>query len=266
MIRRDFDVESPEFDRADFLLDLQGRCDVTQIYVCLGDDSVGTTAALRLHRRLRERKIPIIVSMVRATGLASLLGAERGVQDGFETLYAFGLLDRTCNAELLLGGTYEVLARATHEEYVRTQEAEGRTPETNPAMVPWDDLADSLKESNRAQSGHIGVKLKKIDCAIVPWSDWDAESFEFTPGEIELLAEMEHERWESERRGDHWTFASGPRNIEKKTSPYLVPWKKLTTEVQEWDRVTIRGMPGFLARAEFQIVRLRPPDRGQEAS
>lgn len=265
LICREVDVESPEFDRADFLFGPQGRCDVTQIYVCLGDDSVGMIAALKLYQHLRERKIPIVVRMARATGLASLFGQERGARDGFATLHAFGLLDRTCDAELLLGGTYENLAHATHEEYVRVQEEEGQTPETNPAMVPWDDLADNLKESNRAQASHIGVKLKEIDCTIVPWSDWDAESFEFTAREIELLAEMEHKRWESERRRDDWTYASGPRNIEKRTSPYLVPWDELSGEVKEWDRVTIRGLPGFLARAEFQIVRLKPRDGGREA-
>ena len=255
LICREVGVESPEFDRADFLFDPQGRCDVTRIYVCLGDDSVGMIAALKLHKHLRERKIPIVVRMARATGLASLLERERGAQDGFETLHAFGFLDQTCDAELLLGGTYEILARATHEEYVRAQEEEGQTPETNPAMVPWDDLPEALKESNRAQASHIGVMLKAVGCGIIPWADWDAESFEFAPEEIELLAEMEHKRWAGERDRNGWTYASGPKDIEKKTSPYLVDWDELSEEVKGWDRVTVRGMPGFLARAEFQIVR-----------
>lgn len=265
LIRREVDVESPEFGRADFLFDPQGRCDVTRIYVCLDDDSVGMTAALKLHQHLRERKIPIVVRMARATGLASLLEQGRGAQDGFESLRAFGFLDQTCDAELLLGGTYEILARATHEEYVRAQEEEGQTPETNAAMVPWDDLADTLKESNRAQAGHIGVILKAVGCGIIPWADWDAESFEFTAEEIELLAEMEHGRWMDERLRNGWTYASGTKNVEKKTSPYLVPWDELSEEVKEWDRVTVRGVPGFLARAEFQIVRLRPHEGHGEA-
>ena len=132
--------------------------------------------------------------------------------------------------------------------------------------MPWDDLPEALKESNRAQASHIGVMLKAFGCGIIPWADWDAESFEFAPEEIELLAEMEHKRWVEERLRNDWTYASGTKNIEKKTSPYLVPWDELTEEVKEWDRVTVRGMPGFLARAEFQIVRLRPRDGGREAN
>lgn len=265
LIPREVDVESPEFERADFLLDSQGRCDVTRIYVCLDDDSLGMTAALKLHQHLREHKVPIVVRMARATGLASLLEQELGAQEGFETLHGFGLLDRTCDAELLLGGTYEILARAIHEEYVRVQEEEGRTPESDPAMVPWDELAETLKESNRGQASHIGVKLKAVGCGIVPWADWEAESFEFTPEEVELLSEMEHERWVDERRRNGWTYASGTKNVEKKTSPYMVPWDELGEEVKEWDRVMVRGLPAFLARADFQIVRLRPREGDKEA-
>lgn len=265
LICGDIDVESPEFDRVDFLFDPQGGCDVTRIYVCLDDDSVATTASLKLHKRLRERKIPIVVRMARASGLASLLEHERGTQDGFETVRTFGFLDQTFDAEMLLGGSYEILARATHEEYVRAQTEQGQTPDTNPALVPWDDLPETLQESNRDQAAHIGVKLRAVGGGIVPWSDWEAESFEFTQEEIELLSEMEHERWVAERLRNGWTYGSGTKNVKKKTSPYLVPWDELGEEVKERDRVAVRGMPAFLARAGFQILRLRPRDGGQEA-
>jgi hypothetical protein len=128
-------------------------------------------------------------------------------------------------------------------------------------MVPWDKLQETLKESNRDQAKHIGVKLIAVGCGIVPLTDWDAESFQFTPEHVELLAEMEHERWMEERRREGWTCTPGPKDIEKKTSPYMVPWDKLPDNVREWDRVFIRGLPGFLARAGFQIVRLKHRER-----
>jgi hypothetical protein len=266
LIPREVDVESAEFERAEFLFDSDGRCDVTQIYVCLDDDSLGTTAALKLHQRLREHRVPIVVGTARATGLASLLEPELGAQDDFETVRGFALLDRACDAELLLGGTYEILARAIHEEYVRVQEEEGQTRESNPAMVPWDELAETLKDSNRAQASHIGAKLKALGCGIVPWADWGAESFQFTPEEVELLAELEHERWVDERRRHGWTYAPGTKNIEKKMSPYMVPWAELPEEVKGWDRVMVQGLPAFVARADFQIVRFRSSEEESQAS
>lgn len=254
LVPQEVDVESPKFERGDFLFDSHGGCDVTWVYVCLSDESLGVTAALKL----REHRVPIVVRMARATGLASLLEQELGAQDGLQTLYGFGLIDRTCDAELLLGGTYEVLARAIHEEYVRAQEEEGQTPESNPAMVPWDELTETLKESNRSQASHIGVKLKAVGCGIVPWVDWEAESLEFTPEEIEFLSKMEHGRWVEERRRSGWTYAAGTKDVERKTSPYMVSWDQLEEEVKEWDRVVVRGLPALLARADLQIVRSRP--------
>jgi len=46
--------------------------------------------------------------------------------------------------------------------------------------------------------------------------------FEFTPAEIEILAEMEHNRWVSERLFDGWVYGK-KRDIEKKISPYSSP-------------------------------------------
>lgn len=252
------EVGSPEFGRGGYLFDRGGRCAVTRVYVCLGDESVAATAALTLQEHLRGRDVPIVVRMNRAGGLASLLEQQPEATvspGGPDTLHVFGLLDQTYDAEMILGGTYEIIARATHEEYVRTQLGEGQTPETNPALTPWEDLPETLKESNRDQAAHIGVKLRAIGCGIVPWSDWDAESFGFTDEEIESLAQMEHERWVGERLRNGWTYDSGPKDLAKKRTPYLVPWEELGEEAREWDRAAVRGIPAFLARAGFQIVR-----------
>ena len=254
---QDLDVESAELERKKLLVREDGTCDITRVYVCLGNDSLGITAALKIHRLLREHEIPVVVRMREAAGLAALLEQQAVRRDGFEPIRAFGLLEQAYDLDLLLGGTYEILARAAHEEYVQAQEREGYTNETNPSLVAWDDLPETLKESNRDQASHIAVKLSAVGCGIIPWADWDAASFQFAPEEVERLAKMEHERWNAERLRNGWTFAPGEKDIEKKTSPYLVPWDDLSEEIKELDRVPVRGMPGFLTRTEFQIVRLR---------
>jgi hypothetical protein len=251
------DVRLPEFQRAEFLYDAQGLCDVDMVYICLDDDSLGLQTGLALLYRMRECVILIVVRMVEDAGLATLLRGGHDRKSAFANLHAFGLLDRTCTADLVLGGTHEVLARAIHEEYVRHQEQLGQTPQTNPAMVPWDSLPERLKESNRRQVDHIGMKLDAIGCGIAPLTDWDAASFEFTPEEVELMARMEHERWYEELRLDGWTYAPGPKNPSVKTHPDLVSWEALPDLEKEKNRVTVRELPGFLARAGFQIYRLR---------
>lgn len=260
LIPQDMDVSSPEFQRAAFLFNPHGHCTVTTVYVCLDDDSRSLSAALTLLRRVREHGVPIVAQMTQEVGLATLLRGEDGSGGGFDNLHGFGLLDRACKPDLLLGGTHEILARAIHEDYVRNQEKQGQTPDTNPSMVAWDKLPESLKESNRRQADHIGVKLQAVGCMIVPQTDWGAELFTFSPEEVELMAEMEHERWVTERRLAGWTY--GPeRDLEKKTSPYLVPWDQLPENVKEYDRNTVRNLPAFLAEVGFEVKRVPRKDR-----
>jgi len=257
------DFKAGEFTDLSFLFDAQGSLDVTTIYVCVDGDSKGISIALSLHRHVKDRRIPIVVRMVHGAGLASLFSEDRSGEEEFAGLHAFGLLDRMCNPDLLLAGDREVIARAMHEEYVRNQQAkddgdEAQTALPQPALAPWDQLSDDLKESNRAQAAHVGIKLAAVGCELSPLTAWDAEHFTFVPSELEKLAQMEHERFVEERIGAGWRI--GTRDPDRKRSPYLVPWIDLEEEVRDLDRLFIRGLPKFLARTGFQIVRVAGGD------
>ena len=262
LVSLQMDVCWPQFQSAQFLFDSCGRCDVTTVYVCLDNNSLGLSVGLTLLQRLGGESIPIVVRMTHDAGLANLLRGVDGERGALGNLHAFGLLDRTCTPDLLLGGTHEIVARATHEEYIRQQESLGETPKTNPSMVPWNELPESLQESNRHQADHTGLKLRAVGCAITALTDWDAEQFEFTPEEVELMANLEHQRFVEERLREAWTYAAGPRDVARKTSPDLVPWDKLPEPEREKDRKEIRGLPLFVARAGFQIY--RPKQKGKK--
>jgi hypothetical protein len=224
------------------------------------DDSLALSAALALHRHLQGQGVPVVVRMVHDAGLARLLGGDR-LSEGFSSLHAFGLLDRTCGADLLLSGQTETLARAMHEEYRRSRTGEAADPARNPAMVPWEDLPETLRESNRDQAGHIGDKLTALGYVLAPLDGWEDEPFAFPPDEVEVLGEMEHERWVNERLRQGWRFAPGDKDVERKTSPYIVPWDELPEPVKEDDRIFVRRLPAFLAEVGYRIVRVREPSQ-----
>jgi hypothetical protein len=248
----EMDLQSPEFEESDFLFDSQGECRFTVIYICLNNDSFALSTALSLHHQLRKFATPIVVRMSSETGLAELI---QGEAHGLGRLHSFGLLDRVLEPELFLIGTHEILSRAIHEEYCRDQRARGAILKSNSSLVPWNELPETLKESNRRQAAYLGVKLETIGCYIVPMSDWGAETIEFSREEIEAMAKIEHDHWMEERINDGWKFDAGPKDNKKKTHPSLVLWEQLSEEEKEKDRNPVREMQAFLEKAGFQIYR-----------
>lgn len=257
LVPRQMDVRSAAFQRAEFLRDSQGQCNVDVAYICLDNDSLGLHAGLTVLQNTRPHPLPIVVRMAKATGLASLVRHGDDGDEAFGNLHVFGLHDRVCTGDLVLGGTHEILARATHEEYVRHQEQLGQTPPTNPLMVAWEALPESIRESNRRQVDHIGLKLRAIAHGIAPLTDWEAASFHFSADQVQVMARMEHERWRQELYQSGWAHAPGPKDPGKKTHPSLLPWDELPQAERETNCIAVRELPAFLARAGLQVYRLR---------
>ena len=87
-------------------------------------------------------------------------------------------------------------------------------------------------------------------------TDRDIRLITFTEDEVEIMAEMEHGRWNVERLLDGWMW-SETRDIMKKTSPYLVAWSELPDDAKEWDKELVRKIPEFLAKVGLEIRRRR---------
>jgi hypothetical protein len=251
----ELDVTTPQFERAEFLDESgNGAPAVGCVYVCLDDDSRGLTAALTVHATPQGRGLPIVVRTSDVSGLASLASCSGG---GFAGLTCFDVIGGVCSPDRLFAGTHETLARAIHDEYVADQVRLGATASENVALVTWAELSDDLRESNLRQADHIVAKLAAIDCDIAPLSDWDAEDFEFAPDEIEAMAVIEHTRWMDERLAAGWTYAPGPKDLARKTSPFLLDnWAELSDEIKDIDRGFGRDLPRLLASVGLQVVRV----------
>jgi len=251
----EMDIKSKDFEEGNFLFSYGGKCNFSIIYICLSNYSLALSGALILHNLLRQHDIPIVAIIGREAGLANLF---QGEDHGFARLYGFGILDRVLKPELPFMGTHEILAHAIHEEYLRDRFLKRETRESNPSLIPWNELSEDFKESNRRQANSIEGKLKDIGCYIEPLADWNPNPIRFTCEEIESMAEKEHEKWKEwmeEYFKNEWRYDPGEKNDKKKTHPCLLPWDELPEKEKDKDRNTVSKIPDYLSIAGFQIYR-----------
>jgi hypothetical protein len=220
--------------------------------VCFDSDTRSLSFALKLLKTI-SAKAPIRVRMRANEGFASLLAAGAETANLPARFTPFGMVGDACAIEMVISEKLDALARAIHEDFVERRKREGRRPDENPSLAPWALLAEEFVDSNRQQADHVGVKLRAIGCYSAPMGS--GEETRLTDTEIEVLAKMEHARWNAERRLAGWKFAPGEMNLEPKTSPYIVEWESLPDYVKEWDREAVRNIPKLLAANRKQICR-----------
>ena len=79
----------------------------------------------------------------------------------------------------------------------------------------------------------------------------------FLDKEIELLAELEHGRWNIERLHDGWRYGK-TKDEDRKLNPCLVRWTDLPdgeNGVKKYDRNAVRAFPEILAKAGLEVFR-----------
>jgi hypothetical protein len=219
---------------------------------CLDDESECIGAAIRIAAHFRDNPAPLFVRIADTTGLASLFEDAQGRPHWLDSLHPFGLICQTCRIDTVIDGRLDVLAQAIHKAYVEEEQKGGRAL-LDGAMRPWANLDPAFRDSNRQQADHIPVKLRAIDCHGVGKLEPGAAVASFRSEDVEMMAKMEHARWNAERFLAGWSL--GPRDPELRTDPGLVQWDDLPEHVREKDRNTVRNMPALLDAIGEKIVR-----------
>lgn len=218
-------------------------------YVCLEDEAAGLAVAGALIESV-DPVNPVIVQTSHQRGLTDL--AVQCLDPG-SRIEPFGVTEMAYDPNGLFGDMWYELARGIHESYRARRVADPTRPAQGPEMAPWEELAESYRAANLDQARYIGSRLAEIGARPVPLLSPQTVPFRFTAAEVEHLAELEHARWDRERRAAGWTL--GPKNTERRRSPYLVPYDELPAEVQDYDREAVRAIPSLLAAAGYGIVR-----------
>lgn len=161
-----------------------------------------------------------------------------------------GLNNVKNNGELI-----ERLAESVHEIFCEEMKSKGYTwgpvnddkKKQHSSLVDFSELPEDEKEQNRGNVRDIWNKLKRVNYIIVPARRGET-TVEFTDGEVEKLAEEEHERWMKQKLAGGWRYAARTDKT-RKVHGGLVPWKELPENEKEKDRFLIRGIPHILEKA-----------------
>ncbi|MCB1243969.1 MAG: NAD-binding protein [Verrucomicrobiales bacterium] len=244
------DVRAPEFAGPNLEVSRPGQT-FSGFLVCFDDDSLATLAAIRIRDRF-DPPIPIVVRMSEQAGFANLMDCGSTGCGSLEGIRSLGFLDIACMRDLFLGGDIEIIGRAFHEAYLEERLAAGDTPESNPAVVPWDLLKEKFRASSRARAGEIREQLSGIGLCLVSCPDRPVALHCFSPAHLDGLARIEHERWLEGKRRDGWKY--GPvRDDNRKHNPLMKAWEELSEADKAFNLATVKRLPAILARADFEI-------------
>lgn len=158
---------------------------------------------------------------------------------------------RLVDQDVLFQSAIGTIAQEIHRQYRKLLNEMG---EDNRANVPWENLDDDLKDSNKEQAEDIKAKLEEIDCWFRPKGTKN-EQFKFSREEILFLAEKEHKRWILEKKRKGWRYGK-MRDDSKKIHPDLVDWEYLPEESKRKDMNSIENIPKLLDNVGFEIYRL----------
>lgn len=224
------------------------------IAVSLGDDDSSLYAALELRNfldRVGQLRVPIYVQLSQYRQLGNFTGDIESMAHFENRLRVFGTLEEILNMDALLNSRLDTLAQAFHDDY-RRRAAGNINPQ---ADVPWHDLPEFMKMSNRWRADHTlliaslaGFRAKEDMPSVRVLS--------LTTEEVELLAQLEHRRFSIERRLLDWRAGATQHHIRRK-SPNLNDWATLSDSQREWNRAEMSRLPQILAGVGIELCRQR---------
>ncbi len=231
---------------------------VTVAYVCTRDEIVN----LRIARLLIEGTKgqtrpdrPVAAKVVALDPAGGCVLADFAAHGGHEG--RFHLFSLVRSSEGFLTEMDDTRARQFHEDYCRSDDERVRTEpgyQGADANMAWSVLPETLRNANRMTADHFDVKMRAIGCRIVPRDQAAGEHATLTPGEIEVLSIMEHNRWWADRSLDGWTLGN-PRNNDLKIHPNMVPYEALSEADKQKDRNNVQNMVKVLSQEGMVIVR-----------
>jgi hypothetical protein len=236
----DFDIDTQQIEDLLQKLEKQGKSaynqNITAIIISYEQQSQNLTASLQLRIKTQQTRLalaPIFVSMTQDIKELSVSIEQTPHFD--QVVQHFGQLEQTCNWQQIVETSSDNLAEFLHNEYNKHYGTHKK----------WSELTESYRDANRTVADHLPVKLASLEYNIPKDpSNW-SQQVDLTEN-LELMAELEHNRWYAERKLNGWQYGE-TRNDNHKIHPCLVPYEQLPEQEKQKDRENIQALQQFFS-------------------
>jgi hypothetical protein len=196
------------------------------------------------------RSIESIVSMS-STTKASCFGAAELPSTDLLKLHVTDDFEKNLKVPALGLKEIEALAIAAHEAWRASRKTEAKP---NPNDVPFANLADDMKESNRSGVRSTLVGLAALSYRLVRCTPGTQSVSTLPDEQHEPLKRLEHDRWLRERLQNGWAYGK-PSKPPLRLNENVLPFDKLPAEVRPLDLVALQTILARLPELGYAVVK-----------
>ena len=186
----------------------------------------------------RSQPLPIYTWLPEQSALHSTLESLQEHDASMCSVRPFGSCAEYASLDGLIDHDIELLAEKLHQDY-QANYCSDRTG----SCADWKNLPDSFRQSNRSAAIHGMIKLVVADTL-----GHKLTTSELDDDLVEVLSEMEHNRWMAERLLSGWRYGE-MRNDALQERPSIQPWSTLPEEEREKDRSQVRTVMRIIKNA-----------------
>lgn len=177
-----------------------------------------------------------------------------------DPLTVWALVNQTAETTLTPEETNK-LAPKVHEFYRKERLKELKPSATDinkyKVVMEWDKLDPVLQNSNIQQVAFYQHILKRVNLGIRKAEKPELFKIKenLSDEKYDLLAKLEHARWNAERLLEGWKY--GPdKDLAKKLNPCIVAWEKLDDYTKSFDYIPVNNIPLMLSEIGFEVYKI----------
>jgi len=206
------------------------------VYILPEEDSLSSRILNKLTKIELEKDLDVIVALTDPDGLLSKKYTTTKINS--INIHKFNIIKESFTKKAMISEKLDELARIIHADYLNGFD---ELDPNKSSHRPWEELSIDFQNQNREQADHLFVKLRALGYK----EPYTLSKITFTDAQVELLSEMEHNRWWANMSLSGWKNGD-KRDDSKKIHTDLIPYKNLSDPTKDYDKDTIRNIPKLL--------------------